>query len=59
MLHFCRHLKNYYLDPKYVDEARQRNRKQWEEEKCMTENVMNIVTNLYIIKYSGEKNPYK
>lgn len=59
MVHFCRHLKNYYLDPKLIDQASQRNRKQWEEEKCMTENAINTVTNLYIIKYSCEKKPYK
>lgn len=47
-------LKNYYLDPKHFAQARERNRKQWEEEKHITESATNIVTNLYIIKYSRE-----
>lgn len=59
MVHFCRHLKNCYLDPKHIDKARERKRKQQEEEKCITEYAMNTVTNPYIIKYSGEKKPYK
>ena len=56
MLPFCRYLKN--LDPKHIAEARQRNRKQWKE-KHMTDNAMNIITNLYVIKYSVQKKLYK